>query len=122
MPSFSKTFVYLFGAAHEWLTRCFLLFRRSESQSGSDSSEGCIRVAGWLVSLSSVVPVLGHVVLASSCAASTRCMQSARHYHEVRHHFPHLNEMMQKTINQSLFCYILNLFQVHQHHFYRLNN
>lgn len=41
-----------------------------------------VHVGGWCISLGSVVPLLAHVVVASSCAASKRCLARPGHYHE----------------------------------------
>ncbi|XP_042218586.1 uncharacterized protein LOC121863807 isoform X2 [Homarus americanus] len=47
-----------------------------------NNSSGSVRVGGWCVSVGSLVPMLAHVVVASSCAASRTCQASPSHYHE----------------------------------------
>ncbi|CAL4088648.1 unnamed protein product [Meganyctiphanes norvegica] len=49
---------------------------------GSNNPGGGIRVIGWFVCVASVVPLLAHVVVASSCAASSQCQANPTHYHE----------------------------------------
>ena len=39
-------------------------------------------MTGWLVGLGSLLPLLGHVIVTSSCAASRQCMKVPHHYHE----------------------------------------
>ncbi|XP_037779049.1 uncharacterized protein [Penaeus vannamei] len=48
----------------------------------SSSSIGSVRVGGWCVSVASLVPMLAHVVVASSCAVSSQCQATPQHYHE----------------------------------------
>lgn len=43
---------------------------------------GGISVGGWCVSVGALVPLLAHVVMASSCAASSPCLAHPGHYHE----------------------------------------
>ncbi|KAK3869876.1 hypothetical protein Pcinc_024840 [Petrolisthes cinctipes] len=50
--------------------------------SGMYISVSGVHVGGWCISLGSVVPLLAHVVVASSCAASKRCLARPGHYHE----------------------------------------
>lgn len=39
-------------------------------------------VTSWCVSVGALVPLLAHVVMASSCAASSPCLAHPGHYHE----------------------------------------
>lgn len=52
------------------------------SQGLHNSSSGSVRVGSWLVSVGSLVPMLAHVLVASSCAISTQCHAKPHHYHE----------------------------------------
>ncbi|XP_045593934.1 tyramine receptor Ser-2 [Procambarus clarkii] len=47
-----------------------------------NNSSGSVRVGGWCVSVGSMIPMLAHVVVASSCAVSSQCQASPSHYHE----------------------------------------
>ncbi|RXG69812.1 hypothetical protein Avbf_00834 [Armadillidium vulgare] len=46
------------------------------------NTEGRVGLCGWAITVSSTVPLMGHVVVASSCAASALCLSSPHHYHE----------------------------------------
>ncbi|XP_071545475.1 uncharacterized protein [Panulirus ornatus] len=54
----------------------------NHTQGMHNSSNGCVRVGGWCVSVGSLVPMLAHVLVASSCAVSYQCRASPSHYHE----------------------------------------
>ena len=52
------------------------------------TGEGRIRVIGWLISVTSLIPLLSHVLVASSCAASKKCYSVPHHYHEDKASLP----------------------------------
>ncbi|KAK7072435.1 hypothetical protein SK128_001746 [Halocaridina rubra] len=54
----------------------------NHTQGACNRSSGTVCVGGWFVSMGSMVPILAHVVVASSCAVSTQCLANPQHYHE----------------------------------------
>ncbi|XP_064100082.1 probable G-protein coupled receptor No18 [Macrobrachium nipponense] len=78
----------------------------------NNRSSGNVCVGGWCVSVASLLPILAHVVVASSCAASARCQANPQHYHEEAASLPWLSLLLAAAAVTNPLLYVFTDDQV----------